>query len=391
MRRINRRLATACTFAVATALFTGAALAGNGKDTAPGQTKKDEAAAQVTVAVTAQTQVADESTSQGQSGEAQASAPGQVKKSEASTSASTQSSTSTSSNGQLQQSGNASPAVAGMKPSTNTGHWTTCGATGGTSTAATCPAGANETAAAQAKTDSSKRYGNSQTAAEIAVSRGGTGVTLTGPGNSQPHKVSSCLHASNPSGGVDVHAIKSYNSASCAPAQTTRVVTSSVCGSTSVTTITTTSQAALHGKGKHLGKGIAKQQVGSTSSSTVVTPTGEVCVSSSTPPGQVTTPPGQVMTPPAAVPPATVVTPATAPGTTAAPTTNAGSVAGTQTALSTPKTKHAKHGVLGTVTRVSGSTLPFTGFPLWMALAAALGLIVTGSALRRRGSAHPVR
>jgi hypothetical protein len=384
MRRINARLATACTCAVATALFTGAALAGNGKDSAPGQTKKDDVAAQVTASATVQAQAATD---------AQASAPGQVKKDETSSSAATDVSatSSTSSNGQLQQSGNASPAVAGMKPSPSTGHWTTCGTTGGTSTAATCPAGANETTAAQAKTDSSKRYGNSQTAAEIAVSRGGTGVTLTGPGNSQPHKVSSCVHAPNPSGGVDVHAIKSYNPASCTPTQSRQVITSSVCGSTSVTTITTTSQAALHGKGKHLGKGVAKQQVSSTSSSTVVTPTGEVCTSGSTPPGQVTTPPGQVMTPPAVVTPAAIVAPATAPGTTVAPTTNAGSVAGTQTALSTPKAKPAKHGVLGTVARVSGSTLPFTGFPLWMALMAALGLIVTGTALRRRGSALDVR
>ena len=364
MRRINARLATACTCAVATALFTGAALAGNGKDSAPGQTKKDDVAAQVTAA-TVQAQAATD---------AQASAPGQVKKDETSSSASTDVSatSSTSSNGQLQQSGNASPAVAGMKPSPSTGHWTTCGTTGGTSTAATCPAGANETTA------------------QIAVSRGGTGVTLTGPGNSQPHKVSSCAHASNPSGGVDVHAIKSYNPASCTPTQSRQVVTSSVCGSTSVTTITTTSQAALHGKGKHLGKGVAKQQVSSTSSSTVVTPTGEVCTSGSTPPGQVTTPPGQVMTPPAVVTPAAVVAPAATPGTTVAPT-NAGSVAGTQTALSTPKAKPAKHGVLGTVARVSGSTLPFTGFPLWMALVAALGLIVTGTALRRRGSALGAR
>jgi hypothetical protein len=374
MRRINARLATACTCAVATALCTGAALAGNGKDGAPGQTKKDDVTAQVTVEAAAST-------------DAQASAPGQVKKDETSSNASTDvsSTSSTSSNGQLQQSGNASPAVAGMKPSPSTGHWTTCGTTGGTSTAATCPAGANETTAAQAKTDSSKRYGNSQTAAQIAVSRGGTGVTLTGPGNSQPHKVSSCLHASNPSGGVDVHAIKSYNSASCTPTQSRQVVTSSVCGSTSVTTITTTSQAALHGKGKHLGKGVAKQQVSSTSSSTVVTPTGEVCTSGSTPPGQVMTPPATVL------PPATVVTPASAPATTVAPATNAGSVLGTQTALSKPKAQNTKHGVLGTVARVSGSTLPFTGFPLWLAFVAALGLIVTGAALRRRGSALGVR
>ena len=225
-------------------------------------------------------------------------------------------------------------------------------------------------------TDSSKRYGNSRTAAQIAVSRGGN-VMLKGPGNSQPHKVAVCPHKKNPSGGVDVHAIKSYGSTACAPAQSQQVVMSSVCGSTTVTTITTTSQTALHGKGQQLGKGNAKHQVISTSSSTQVTPTGQVCTSST---------PVVVQT---AVPPVTAVapvTPATAPSSTAAQT-NAGSVLGTQTALAKPKAKHANHGVLGTVTRVSGSTLPFTGFPLWVVLMVALGLIGTGVALRRRGSA----
>ena len=40
--------------------------------------------------------------------------------------------------------------------------------------------------------------------------------------------------------------------------------------------------------------------------------------------------------------------------------------------------------MLGTVAKVSGTTLPFTGFPLWMALVVALGLIGAGVALRRR-------
>ena len=99
---------------------------------------------------------------------------------------------------------------------------------------------------------------------------------LKGPGNSQPHKTFDCTHKTNQSGGVDVHAIKQFTSAAaCAPTQSQQVVTSSVCGSKSVTTITTTSQAALNGKGKHLGNGTAKHQVTSTSSSTVVTPTGD--------------------------------------------------------------------------------------------------------------------
>jgi hypothetical protein len=84
-------------------------------------------------------------------------------------------------------------------------------------------------------------------------------------------------------------------------------------------------------------------------------------------------------------------TAATTAGSTAAPT-NAGSVAGAQAALAAPKTQRApkatkaQHGVLGTVAKVSSSTLPFTGFPLWMALVVALGLIGAGLTLRRRGS-----
>ena len=60
-------------------------------------------------------------------------------------------------------------------------------------------------------------------------------------------------------------------------------------------------------------------------------------------------------------------------------------VLGAQTTLASPK-HAARHGVLGTVTRVSGSTLPFTGFPVWLAVLAALALILGGLAIRRRGA-----
>ena len=399
MRRIKARLAIACMCAVATALFAGVALAGNGNDTAPGQVKQDGTAAQPAAQVEAQADVSasaassdhvapgqakqDATSSSSTQASSNASSNGQLHSS-SSTQASSKASSNTTSNGQVQQNGNANPAVQGMKPSSSTGHWTTCGPTSGTPSAATCAASANATAQARVHTDSSKRYGNSQTAAEIAVSRGGN-VMLKGPGNSQPHKVAVCPHKSNQSGGVDVHAIKNYSPAACTATQTQQVLTSSVCGSKTVTTITTTSQAALHGNGKHLGKGTAKHQVTSTSSSTVVTPTGEVCITSS--PGQV------VQSSQSSVTPVTVVAPVTAAGSTAAPT-NTGSVAGAQAALTTPKTQHAakaQHGVLGTVAKVSGSTLPFTGFPLWMALVVAFGLIGAGLALRRRGSSIRVQ
>jgi hypothetical protein len=44
-------------------------------------------------------------------------------------------------------------------------------------------------------------------------------------------------------------------------------------------------------------------------------------------------------------------------------------------------------GALATAGNVAGETLPFTGFPIWVAVAIALGMIVLGLALRRRGRA----
>lgn len=41
-------------------------------------------------------------------------------------------------------------------------------------------------------------------------------------------------------------------------------------------------------------------------------------------------------------------------------------------------------GVLGAVAAVGQGVLPFTGFPLWVAVAAAAGLIALGLTLRRR-------
>jgi hypothetical protein len=42
--------------------------------------------------------------------------------------------------------------------------------------------------------------------------------------------------------------------------------------------------------------------------------------------------------------------------------------------------------VLGTVTKVNGGTLPFTGFPLWLAALVGLGLIGGGLVLRGRAA-----
>jgi hypothetical protein len=44
-------------------------------------------------------------------------------------------------------------------------------------------------------------------------------------------------------------------------------------------------------------------------------------------------------------------------------------------------------GALATAGNVAGATLPFTGFPLWVVVVIALGLIAFGVALRRLGAA----
>jgi hypothetical protein len=69
--------------------------------------------------------------------------------------------------------------------------------------------------------------------------------------------------------------------------------------------------------------------------------------------------------------------------TSAAPATTTGGVLGAQKTLAKPKTKHA---VLGTVGNVAGSSLPFTGFPVWLAAVAALALFAAGLMLRRRSA-----
>jgi hypothetical protein len=108
-------------------------------------------------------------------------------------------------------------AGAGIKSSSTTAKWTTCSTGGGQGTSATCSGSQSATGVLAGKPDGSKQYGNAETAAQIANSRGApSGTVLTGPGNSQPHKVAVCPRKSNKSGGVDVHAVKSYDTSACA-------------------------------------------------------------------------------------------------------------------------------------------------------------------------------
>ena len=298
MRRPFLRLAAACAFAIAMTAFTGSAFAGNGNgqgtDTAPGQLKKDQGAATPAPAAnTAQPQQ--------------------------------QSALSTQSPAQTGP---------GVKPDSTTTHWTHC-MTGGTTIGDTTCTSSDNGHTPQPNADASKRYGNGKTAAQIAVSRGGSGYLLTGPGNSQPHKVTACGKPGNTSGGVDVHAVKSYLSADCAQAPTQVAATAQAAAVAPVT-----------------------QQAAVAPVTSAASPVVQASPATQSPP--------------------------------AAPAAQAvGAVLGVQKTLASPKP--ARGGVLGTVTNVAGSSLPFTGFPIWFAVVIALALVLAGLALRRRGAATPAQ
>lgn len=387
MRRPYARLVAAGACAVATALFTGAALAdpGNGNSAnAPGQVKQAQPAAPAPAAPA--------------SVPAQSQSPGQAKKT-------VRIESQTQSSGQAKQAAKASSSSAGVKPASKTTHWTHC-VTGTSSSGATCTSSdAGHTP--QVKADVSKQYGNGKTAAQIAVSRGGVGVQLTGPGNSQPHKVTACGKPSNKSGGVDVHAIKSYDSAKCqakvqaqvqAPVVQTPVAT---CGFTVVAQQSVLGVMHVNGKGRdvHLmtnahsahfqGKHADDHLVVGTTS-TLQPDTTQVCGQQQSQAVQAQV---QQVTPAAPVVPVAPAAQAQsqAPATqqsqsqasAAAPASSNGGVLGANTTLASPKPA-SHHGVLGTVARVAGSSLPFTGFPVWAAMLIALALIGGGMLLRRR-------
>ena len=417
MRRlISGRLAIAVGCALATATFTGVALAGGGNsDNAPGQQKKTEAA---------QTQVQPAQQQQQQatvSPSGDHTSRGQEKKDDAAASSQTQAQAQSGnqSPGQSKKAGAAasSDTQAGVKPSSTTTKWTHCRTGGAGTGTATCTAQAGTPAT---KADVSKRYGNGKTAAQIAVSRGAPdGTLITGPGNSQPHKVTVCGKPNNKSGGVDVHAVKSYDASACQPkttqptppAEQTQVT--QVCGQKTTVTSSTQVVGVLHGKHEHLMTNSKSahftkhddKKVVETKTETKVEATGETCGTS-----QPTTPVTPTPVTPAPVTPAPVtpapVTPAPvtpAPVTPApvrrlrsrpaaanaqgspntSPSQNASGVLGANATIVKPK---PAGGVLGSVANVAGGTLPFTGFPVWVALLLALALIAAGLMVWRRGS-----
>jgi hypothetical protein len=121
-----------------------------------------------------------------------ANAPGQMKKDEAAapvattTTTAVTTTTATTTPAQTTTAANAT----GVKPSNDTAHDTH----------------------AEAQSDKTKEYGNGQTAGQIAEKNGAAGNTvLHGPGNSQPHKAASCSGGHE----RDVHALKNGRSGSC--------------------------------------------------------------------------------------------------------------------------------------------------------------------------------
>lgn len=276
----------------------------------------------------------------------------------------------------------------GVKPSNSTSKWTTCSTGGGQGTSATC------SGTHSSKADSSKQYGHGGTAAQIANSRGApAGTVLTGPGNSQPHKVAVCPKKANKSGGVDVHAVKSYDTAACeqkeqeqqkeqkeelqgCPPFTTQTITTTNtvvmhhAGPTKVFEISPSEKSA-HYKNKHPDD---LQTV--TETKTVVT--GGVCKVEEQEKKQEQV---QVLAAAGEQKP-TEQLPVVEQQQPAAQQEQGG-VLGAQAVVKQPRGPQGQGGVLGEIGSVAAAELPFTGLALWIVLLAGLGLLAVGFGARR--------
>jgi hypothetical protein len=368
--------------AIGLASFTGSAIAGNGN--APGQEKKAEQAApaaQPTAngnpSAPGQEKKAEQAAPAAQPAAAPAakSNPGQAKKA-------APSSTTAKSPGQAKQAAKASGA--GVKPSSTTSKWTKC-STGGSVGSVTCSGNGS-------KADGSKQYGNGKTAAQIAVSRGApAGTIISGPGNSQPHKVTVCGKPNNKSGGVDVHAIKNYSNLNCTPTQSQSVQTTSDCAGTTTTSTSSTTSLKTNKHGKVVAHG--KKSVTSSITTSTFTPSGLTCGSSTTVVGtanntSTSNTTNNTSNTAANTAANTANTANTSPTATAAgPTTG---VAGVQATIRRPAATN--NGVLGRLgTAATTGRLPFTGLPLWIAALAALALIAVGAAIRHSARGAELR
>ena len=176
---------------------------------------------------------------------------------------------------------------------------------------------------AAASSDNTKLYGNGRTAGQIAIQNGAAPSTvLHGPGNSQPHKAAPC------SGGheVDVHALKGKRQASCGSSPPT----------------------PAPAPGPNPGPG------GGPSSDPEVHGTNDSAA------------PGQTATPPTGKP--------------ADPVS-----ATSDPELAAESEARSSGGVLGQRALAASGNLPFTGFPLWIAVIVGIVLILLGLVLKRRG------
>jgi hypothetical protein len=159
-----KRLGGTCVLVLGVLAFAGAAFAGNGNGNGNGN-----------------------GSGTGAPGNS-ATAPGQVKK-DASAGADAAAATTTTATTTTTADAGAGP-TDGVKPSNDTAHDTH----------------------AAASSDETKKYGNGQTAGQIAIKRGAAPSTLLhGPGNSQPHKAAPCGRWHE----VDVHALKSRRNGTC--------------------------------------------------------------------------------------------------------------------------------------------------------------------------------
>lgn len=238
----------------------------------------------------------------------------------------------------------------GIKPSNSTDKNTKCTTGGGTGTSATCTSSNPKTTNA----DASKRYGNGKTAAQIANSHGApAGTVISGPGNSQPHKVAVCPGKTNKSGGKDVHAVKSYSTAECAPPKTSPAVeapaSNSAANSASSNSASTASNNSAS-ESSHSTESASIQSVAIVSENTAATTSHHSVAARRS-----------------------------------HPSAESG-VLGAIKALPSPASHHANAGVLGKLAPLGGN-LPFSGFPLWAALLVAIALLTVGLAVRRRAAA----
>jgi len=385
------------TFVLVLAAFTGTSLAGNGHGNGGGSTNGNSQASQPAPAAQTHSQATAHTT-----------------KSTTHAAKSKQSSTSPSSPATGGSNAN------GVKPSNSTKHDTY----------------------ATASSDQTKKYGNGKTAGQIATAAGSGNATLHGPGNSQPHKTSCGGHE------VDVHALphggkcgtatstpavvhaaqghenqsskgeeqSSSKSESKTESQTQGVSASAeqhvtICHATGSATnpfvrISPSASGVFHG---HLGHQDGRDIVplftwqGQTLSENwdatgqAIWNNGCNAVAASTSAASAAQ---ATVTPSVQTAPSTQSSTSVVQGAQLAPVTatGVGAVKGATVTLkpksnrvaaaATTKPKPAG-GVLGATTRlgstVTSTKLPFTGLPLWIFVAVAAALILTGAAVRRSG------